>query len=68
MTLKDELDLISQGKHFSYHPHNNKIASKIVAIDNGIYILESIEQDQGVSNTPVLLTKQNQKPQIYWEI
>jgi len=68
MTLQDELDLISKGKHFSYHPHNKEIASKIVAIDNGIYILESIEQGQGSSNTPVLLTNKNEKPQIYWEI
>jgi len=57
MTLQDELDLISKGKHFSYHPHNKKIASKIVGIENGIYILESIEQERGGSNTPVLLTE-----------
>jgi hypothetical protein len=68
MTLKDELNLISEGKHFSYHPHNKKIASKIIGIDNGIYILESIEQGRGVSNTPVLMTSKNEKPQIYWEI
>ena len=68
MTLQDELNLISEGKHFSYHFNNKKIASKIVAIDNGIYILESIEQGQGGSNTPVLLTSKNEKPQIYWEI
>jgi hypothetical protein len=57
MTLQDELNLISQGKHFSYHPHNKKIASKIIGIDNGIYILESIEQGRGSSNTPVLMTE-----------
>ena len=67
MTLQEELDLISEGKHFSYHP-NGKIASKIVGIDNGIYILESIEIEQGSSNTPVLLTRKVKKPQIYWEI
>jgi hypothetical protein len=58
MSLEEELKLIAEGKHFSYHP-NGKIASKIVGIDNGIYILESIELDQGSSNTPVLLTKKN---------
>jgi hypothetical protein len=57
MSLNEELKLIAEGKHFSYHPHNKKIASKIIAIDNGIYILESIELDQGSSNTPVLMTK-----------
>jgi hypothetical protein len=68
MTLQEELNLISEGKHFSYHPHNKKIASKIIGIDNGIYIVESIEQGQGFSNTPVLLTRKIKKPQIYWEI
>jgi hypothetical protein len=57
MSLEKELKLIAEGKHFSYYPHNKKIASKIVGIDNGIYILESIEIEQGFSNTPVLLTK-----------
>jgi hypothetical protein len=57
MNLNDELRLISEGKHFSYHPHNKKIASKIVGIKNGIYILESIEPEQGTSNTPVLMTE-----------
>jgi len=56
MNLEEELKLISEGKHFSRHL-NGKIASKIIGIDNGIYILESVEAEQGSSNTPVLLTK-----------
>jgi len=60
MSLEKELKLISEGKHFSYYP-NGKIASKIVGIENGIYILESIELEQGFSNTPVLLTRKVEK-------
>lgn len=67
MELKDELKLIAEGKHFSRYL-NGKIASKIIGIDNGIYILESVSEERGSSNTPVLLTNQTEKPQIYWEI
>lgn len=56
MTLEEELKLISEGKHFSRYL-NGKLASKIIGIDNGIYILESIKAGQGFSNTPVLMTE-----------
>ena len=61
MSLEEELKLIAEGKHFSYHPHNKKIASKIIGIENGIYILESVELEQGSSNTPVLMTEKVEK-------
>jgi len=56
MTYEEELKLILEGKHYSKYL-NGKLASKIVGIDNGIYILESIKAEQGFSNTPVLMTE-----------
>jgi hypothetical protein len=60
MTEEEELKLISEGRHFSRYL-NGKIASKIIGIDNGIYILESVEAGQGFSNTPVLMTRKVEK-------
>jgi hypothetical protein len=45
---------------------------ELIQISEGIYeVIDrelSIETGRGSSNTPVLLTNQTEKPQIYWEI
>jgi len=45
---------------------------ELIQISEGIYKVidrkSFIESEQGSSNTPVLLTNQTEKPQIYWEI
>jgi hypothetical protein len=45
---------------------------ELIQISEGIYeVIDRelyIKSKQGSSNTPVLLTNQTEKPQIYWEI
>jgi hypothetical protein len=45
---------------------------EFIKISEGLYkVIDrklSIESEQGSSNTPVLMTNQTEKPQIYWEI
>ena len=45
---------------------------ELIKISDDVYkIMDKnllVESGQGSSNTPVLMTNQNKKPQIYWEI